>query len=229
VDVGRLDGDVADESGPGRLLHGQGEGQRVPAPEHVGPERVLVGVVEGDAGRAVDDVGQVRPQAGQLLRFDAQIRLLDVARDETELLHLGRREVQPLEEERAALGRREDLEDLLRLVVADGLRPHDGDDLLDAAIVGGLGEDLLAQESGGTREQHAQPRAAAARAQERARLALEPLDAGLHFLLAQMRELAELEGDVAVHDTHHLLGQVLDGGIAHGRARHLRRAFTERV
>ncbi len=174
-------------------------------------------------------VGQVRAQAGQLLRLDPQVRLLDVAGHEAELLRLRARDVQALQEERAALGRREDLEDLLRLVVADRLRPHDGHDLFEAPVVRGLGQDLLAQEPGGAREQHPEPRTAAARAQEGARLALQALDAGLHFLLGQMRELAELEGDVAVHDAHHLLGQVLDGGVAHGRARHLRRARPERV
>ena len=68
VDVRGLDGDVAHERGPRRLLHGAREGERVAAAEHVGAERVLVGVVEGDAGRAVDHVGQGRAQPGQLRR-----------------------------------------------------------------------------------------------------------------------------------------------------------------
>jgi hypothetical protein len=177
----------------------------------------------------MDDMGDDGTQVGQLLRVDPQVRLLDVAGHEAELLRLRPRDVQALQEERAALGRSEDLHDLLRLVVADGFRPHDGHDLFDAAVVRGLGEDLLAQEAGGAREEHPETRTAAARAQEGARLTLQPLDAGLHFLLGQMRELAELEGDVPVHDTHHLPGPALDGGVAHGRARHLRRAFTERV
>ena len=92
-----------------------------------------------------------------------------------------------------ALRRLEDLHDLLRLRVADRLRPHHRHDLLDAPVARGLGEDLLAHEAGGAREQHLQARVAAPRAQRGGGVALQALHARLHLLLAQVGGLAELE------------------------------------
>ena len=63
---------------------------------------------------------------------------------------------------------RQHLHDLLRLAVADRLRPHHRHHLLDVAVVRGLGQDLLAQEAGGAGEQHVQARVAAARRELRA-------------------------------------------------------------
>ena len=67
VDVARLDGHVGHEGRPRRALAGEREEEGVAVAEHVGAVRVRVGIVEGHAGRAVDDVGQGLAQPLELL------------------------------------------------------------------------------------------------------------------------------------------------------------------
>ena len=75
-----------------------------------------------------------------------------------------------------ALLRRQDLQDLLRLRVADRLGPDDADDALDPPVARGLEENLLAEKARRARQEDLELRAAAAGPEKRAGVALELLD-----------------------------------------------------
>ena len=206
--------------------------ERVPAAEHVGAERVLVGVVEGDAGRAVDDVGQ-RSAAGAPSSSGSIPRSGFSMSPATKrnFFACGARDVQPLQEERAALGRREDLA---------GPPSSCGRGWSPAArrrTISSMRRSSAAWERislprkpvapvSSTRSRGRRPRARS----RVARLALQPLDARLHFLLGQVRELAELEVRRRGSRPPSPSWPGARRRVAHGRAPpSRRRTFTERV
>ena len=120
-------------------------------------------------------------------------------------------EVQALQEKRAPLRRREDLQDLLRLVVADRLGPDDRHHLLDAPVARRLGEDLLAHEARGAGEKDPEPGIAPPGGEPRPGLLLERVDARLDFLFREVGRLPELEGERPGRDPHELLGLAAPG------------------
>ena len=197
VDVRGLDRHVGHEARARRGLHPLRELERVPAAEHVGAERARVGVVERDARRAVHHVGELLAQPLELARLDPEVRLLDVALDEAEARGRLARQVEPLQQQHATLARGQDLHDLPGLAVADRLRAHDRDDLLQVGVGCGLGQELLAHEAGGPRQQHLEARALAERRELGARQLLQLRDARLDLPLRQLRRLSELEDVVA--------------------------------
>ena len=128
------------------------------------------------------------------------------------------------QEEPAPLGGREDPDDLLRLRVADRLRPDDRDDLGDPPVGGGLREDLLPEEAGRAGQEDAQPRAPAPRLQRGAGIGPEAGDACLQLPLGEVGRLAELEEDLPVDDADQLLRAALDRLASRSGGRALRRA-----
>ena len=127
--VGGLDRDVGDEGRAGGALEAEGEGERVAGAEDVRAEEALVAVVEGDAGRAVHDVGQRSPQAVGLGGPQPEAGPLHVPLDESDAPGGGPGDPQPGEELCAPAGRVDDLEpggsrDRGPVAVGEGTRPR---------------------------------------------------------------------------------------------------------
>ena len=117
----------------------------------------------------------------------------------------------------------------LRLRVSDRLGTQHRNDLLDPGVAGGLGEDLLAEEARGSRQEDAEPGPPAERGQGLARLVLEAADAVPDLPLGKMRGLPEPEVDVLLDHAHELLREPAHGPGARGRAEGLAHPRAEGV
>src|SRR6266498_4080814 len=92
------------------------------------------------ADRAVDHVGQARAQTLPLRLGDPEQGLLDVPLHESKLPRGRARDAEALQEQGPPLPRGEDLHDLLRPGVAEGLGADHRHHLLDPPVSRGLGE-----------------------------------------------------------------------------------------